>query len=190
MRLAKVLILLDTILDVGCGDGTLTAKIAAHAKHVVGVDGSNNMIAAFQQNYPHVSSRVVDCRFLGREKDITNQTFDKVFSNAAMHWILRDPITRLDVMRACFTALKPGGIMVSESGGLGNVAEVHAALVGELIHRGVAPERAREVSPWWFPSLKSMRMLVEAAGFKWIKGEIELRQTKLTEVEGGGIKGW
>ena len=80
--------------------------------------------------------------------------------------------------------------MVSESGGLGNVAEVHAALMGELIHRGVTPERAREVSPWWFPSLESMEMLVEASGLKWIKGEIELRQTKLTEVEGGGIKGW
>lgn len=80
--------------------------------------------------------------------------------------------------------------MVSKSDRLGNVAEIHAAPIGELIHRGVTPERAREVSPWWFPSLESMRLLVEASGFKWIRGEMELRQTKLTEVEGGGIKGW
>ncbi|OXV05565.1 hypothetical protein Egran_06667 [Elaphomyces granulatus] len=180
----------DEILDIGCGEGALTAKLATNVKRIVGVDASANMITAFQHTYPHVLSRVVDCRFLGREKDLTSAGFDKVFSNAAMHWILRDAATRTDIMRACFAALKPGGVIVSESGGLGNVAEVHAALIGELIHRGVTPERAREVSPWWFPSLEMMKALVEEAGFKWIRGEVELRQTKLTEVEGGGIKGW
>lgn len=148
------------------------------------------MIAAFQQQYPHIQSRVVDCRFLDREKDIVNGDFDKVFSNAAMHWILRDSLTRADVMAACFAALKPGGTMVCESGGLGNVAEVHAALIGELLQRGIPVQRAREVSPWWFPSLEEMRALVEGAGLRWERGEVDLRQTKLTEFEGGGIKGW
>ena len=180
----------DNILDVACGEGPLTAAIAKHVRHIMGIDASPNMISSFQANYPEITSRVVDCRFLSRETDLTNGAFDKIFSNAALHWILRDPSTRADTMRACFNALKPGGLMVSESGGLGNVAEVHAILVGELIHRGVAPKRAREVSPWWFPSQEAMKALVEGAGFRWIKGEVELRQTKLTDGEGGGIKGW
>jgi trans-aconitate methyltransferase len=156
----------------------------------VGIDASGNMIASFRKTYPGISTRVVDCRYLSHEKDLTAGTFDKVFSNAALHWILRDPATRADTIRACFDALKPGGVMVSELGGLGNVAEVHAALVGELIHSGVTPKRAREVSPWWFPSLEAMRVLLEEAGFTWIKGEVELRQTELTDGEGGGIRGW
>ncbi|MCJ1465436.1 hypothetical protein MMC07_004054 [Pseudocyphellaria aurata] len=180
----------DEILDIGCGEGPLTANIAEHVRHIVGIDASPNMISSFQRNYPEITSRVVDCRFLSRETDLTNGSFDKIFSNAALHWILRDPFTRADTMRACFNALKPGGVMVSESGALGNVAEVHATLVGELIHRGIAPERAREVSPWWFPSQEAMKALVEEAGFRWIKSEVELRQTKLTDCEDGGIKGW
>jgi trans-aconitate methyltransferase len=180
----------DDILDIGCGEGPLTANIAKHVRHIVGIDRSPNMIASFQRNYPEITSRVVDCRFLSRETDLTNEAFSQIFSNAALHWILCDPLTGADTMRACYNALKPGGLMVSESGALGNVAEVHATLVAELIHRGVAPHRAREVLPWWFPSQEAMKTLVEGAGFRWIKGEVELRQTKLTESEGGGIRGW
>ena len=80
--------------------------------------------------------------------------------------------------------------MVSESGAMGNVAEVHAAIMLELINRGVSPLTARGASPWFFPSLETMKGLVEQAGFIWIKGEVELRQTSLTEGEGGGITGW
>jgi SAM-dependent methyltransferase len=148
------------------------------------------MISSFQANYPEIDARVVDCRFLSREKSLTNGSFDKVFSNAALHWILRDETTRPDVIEACYDALKPGGRFVSELGALGNVAEVHAALIGELMHRGISPQRAHEVSPWWFPSLEAMKALVEGAGFQWIRGEVELRQTKLTESDGGGIAGW
>lgn len=125
-----------------------------------------------------------------RPEFVTDLSFDKVFSNAALHWILRDENTRVSFMKACFDALKPGGKFVSESGALGNVAEVHAALIGELVHRGVPQQKALELSPWWFPSIEAMRSLVESAGFQWIRGEIELRQTKLTENEDGAIAGW
>lgn len=148
------------------------------------------MIASFHSNYPEIVSRVVDCRFLSQEDSLTNGSFDKVFSSAALHWILRDENTRVNFMKACFDTLKPGGKFVSESGALGNVAEVHAALIGELVHRGVPQQKALELSPWWFPSIEAMRSLVESAGFQWIRGEIELRQTKLTENEEGGIAGW
>ena len=181
---------LDEIIDVDCGEGRLTTQISRHVRRIVGIDASSNMIASFHSNYPEIVSRVVDCRFLSQEDSLTNGSFDKVFSNAALHWILRDENTRVNFMKACFDTLKPGGKFVSESGALGNVAEVHAALIGELVHRGVPRQKALELSPWWFPSIEAMRSLVESAGFQWIRGEIELRQTKLTENEEGGIAGW
>lgn len=183
-------LLVDEILDIGCGEGPLTAKIARHVKRIVGVDASANMIESSRQNFPDVDSRVVDCRFLERETSLCNGTFDKVFSNAALHWILRDPNSRASTIRGCFNALKPGGQMVSESGALGNVAEVHAAIIAALVHRGIPIEEARAASPWWFPSLDAMRALVESQGFRWLRGEVELRQTELTSGDAGGIKGW
>ncbi|CRL27452.1 Methyltransferase type 11 [Penicillium camemberti] len=130
----------DEILDIGSGEGPLTARIAPH-------------------------SRVVDCRLLDQETDLTAANFDKVFSNATLHWILRDPETRSNAIKGCFEALKPGGLLVSESGALGNVAE-------------------------WFPSQQAIKELIEGAGFNWIKGEVQLRQITLTENEKGGVEGW
>jgi trans-aconitate methyltransferase len=181
---------IDEILDVGCGEGPLTAKLATGVKRIVGIDASLNMIDDFRRSFPSIDSRVVDCRYLSRETDLTAGTFTKVFSNAALHWILRDPSTRADFFKACFDALRPGGIMVSESGALGNIAEVHAAIVLALISRGVPSQKVRDASPWFFPSLEAMRALVEGAGFRWVKGEVELRQTELTQGKEGGIRGW
>jgi hypothetical protein len=148
------------------------------------------MIAHFHRSFPAIDARVVDCRHLAREADLTAGGFTKIFSNAALHWILREPTTRTGFFKACHDALRPGGLMVSESGALGNVAEVHAAIVLALVTRGVSPQKARDASPWYFPSLQAMRALVEGAGFRWVKGEVELRQTELTQGDGGGIRGW
>ena len=180
----------DAILDIGCGEGALTARIAQHVDRIVGIDASPNTIDAFRRDFPGLDARVVDCRFLARESDLASGRFTKIFSNAALHWILRDPTTRTDFFAACFGALAPGGRMVSESGALGNVAEVHVAIISALMARGVGAEKAREAAPWWFPSLESMRALVEGAGFGWVRGEVDLRQTTLTTHDEGGICGW
>ncbi|KAE8382846.1 S-adenosyl-L-methionine-dependent methyltransferase [Aspergillus bertholletiae] len=180
----------DEVLDVGSGDGVLTAKIARHVKRIVGVDASPNMIEHFQRVYPDIESRVVDCRHLDQVADLTDGKFDKVFSNAALHWILHDPETRSNTIKGCFNALKPGGVFVSESGALGNVAEVHAAIVSALVVQGIPVEEARAASPWWFPSQEAMKQLLEGEGFQWVKGEAELRQTRLTDHKEGGIEGW
>ncbi|KAI2627562.1 S-adenosyl-L-methionine-dependent methyltransferase [Hypoxylon sp. NC1633] len=180
----------DEILDVGCGEGVLTAKIAPHVKRIVGVDASPNMIESFNKTFPNIDARVVDCRHLDRDAGLCSASFDKVFSNAALHWILHDETTRANTIKGCFDALKPGGVFVSESGALGNVAEVHAAIVGALVHQGIPVETARKASPWWFPSIEAMKGLVERQGFRWVKGEVELRQTVLTSGKDGGIEGW
>ena len=73
----------ERILDLGCGDGVLTAKLASMGCHVIGVDASAPQIDAARKLGLDV--RVTN----GRAPDFDNE-FDAVFSNAAMHWI-RDP---------------------------------------------------------------------------------------------------
>lgn len=111
-------------------------------------------------------------------------------SNAALHWILRDPSTRVDTLRACFSALKHGGIFVFEMGAAGNVPEVHTALISALVHQGISIDRAREASPWFFPSDVWMRQVLEDIGFQVDILETEYRPTRLTQVEEGGLRGW
>ncbi|KAL9635928.1 MAG: hypothetical protein Q9164_003153 [Protoblastenia rupestris] len=185
--------LADLIFDLGCGDGTLTAKIKTQCSVVVGVDASANMIEAATKRYGNNSSlnwHEVDCRYLEKYDELRSMRFDKVFSNAALHWIMRDPSTRLSVLRDTYEALKPGGTFVFEMGGAGNVADVHTALLAALVHHGVSIERAREACPWFFPSENMMRQMLEKVGFEVQKIELEYRPTRLTTEKDGGLEGW
>lgn len=116
--------------------------------------------------------------------------WDKVVSNAALHWILRDEGTRINTLKACYDALKPGGRFVFEMGGTGNVNEVHAALLSALMHQGMSAEEARKADPWFFPSEKWMKAALEGVGFHVEKLELEYRPTACTSEEEGGLQGW
>src|SRR5439155_9857283 len=96
----------ERILDLGCGEGALTEKIAASGATVVGVDGSNDMIAAARER--GLDAHVMDGQSLTFERE-----FDAVFSNAALHWMTRAD----DVIQGVRRALKPAGRFVAEMGG-------------------------------------------------------------------------
>src|SRR5271170_1363310 len=70
----------ERILDLGCGDGQLTAKIVATGAEVIGVDSSPEMVEG-------ALSRGIDARVGNAEKLAFNSQFDAVFSNAALHWV-------------------------------------------------------------------------------------------------------
>ena len=183
----------DMILDLGCGDGVLTHKISKQCAAVTGLDASPNLVETAQTAYGSSSDliwHVTDVRYLETSPLLQKEHYDKVFSNAALHWILRDPSTRSSVLRAAYQALKPGGALVFEMGGAGNVPEVHAALLAALVHQGLNIVEAREASPWFFPSVELMSRLLESAGFEIEKSQLEYRPTKLTSDEGGGLEGW
>lgn len=183
----------EHLLDLGCGDGILTAKIKEQCTYVCGLDGSPNLIEAAKKSYGHLQGidwEVKDCRYLDHLAQTSFQRYDKIFSNAALHWILRDPTTRQSVIRDCYSLLKPNGTFVFEMGGAGNVAEVHGALISALVHLGVSIHDAREACPWFFPSETLMRQLLESERFRVEKSELQYRPTRLTEEEGGGLEGW
>lgn len=183
----------DRILDIGCGDGVLSAKIKHHCASVTGLDSSQNMISAARASYGSISGlswQVQDCRHIEDCEAIEIEAYTKVFSNAALHWILRDPATRMSVLRGAFRALKRGGKFALETGGPGNIAEVHAALLAAVVHQGVSIGHAREVVPWFFPSEALMKQLLEEVGFVVERSELEYRPTRLTTEKDGGIEGW
>jgi len=141
----------ERILDLGCGDGALTEKLAALGCQVVGVDSSPSQIAAAQAR--GLDARVVDAHHLPFEAE-----FDAVFSNAALHW-MRQPEA---VIAGVWRTLELGGRFVGELGGAGNIAAVQEALQTVLARRGVDIQQA---SPWYFPDEAEYRHKLEAAGF-------------------------
>lgn len=183
----------DKILDLGCGDGVLTVKIRSSCSCITGVDASSNLIEAAQNTYgtnEGLTWNLLDCRYLEESKTIKEGEYSKVFSNAALHWILRDVSTRTSVFRGAYRALQPSGAFVFEMGGAGNVADVHTALLAALVHQRVGIEKAREACPWFFPSEKLMAEMLEKAGFRVEKMKLEYRPTKVTTEKEGGLEGW
>ena len=129
----------ERILDLGCGDGALTARLAEAGCEVVGVDADPDMVRAARQC--GVDARLADGAGLPFERE-----FDAVFSNAALHWMKADPDA---VIAGVARALRPGGRFVGEFGGHGNVAAVTVALLAVLARHGVDGSAAH---PWYFPT--------------------------------------
>jgi trans-aconitate methyltransferase len=115
----------ERILDIGCGEGTLTAQIAAAGAIVVGIDTSHDMVSA-------AKARGLDARAVDAERLPFDREFDAVFSNAALHWVRDHDAMLAGVHRA----LKPGGRFVAEFGGHGNIAAIQVAIRSVLAYRG------------------------------------------------------
>src|ERR1700757_2096789 len=163
----------ERVLDLGCGDGVLTEQIVAAGCDVVGADASAEFVATAKER--GIDARLVD----GHDLPFANE-FDAVFSNAALHWMKRDPDA---VLTGVARALKPGGRFVAEMGGAGNVAAIRAAVYDALTRRGVDAVGA---DPWYFPTADDYRARLEAAGFSVARIEKFPRPTPLP----GDVAGW
>jgi trans-aconitate methyltransferase len=167
----------EDILDVGCGTGHLTAKIALSGAHVTGVDRSPEMIAQARIDHPAIKFEVADAR----ELKFRNQ-FNAVFSNAALHWI-----TEPERAVMCIEdALYHGGRFVAEFGGKGNVAGLMGAIARAWNNLNL-PEPVP--APWYYPSIATYSALLE-------KHHLEVTYAVLfnrpTPLEGGasGLRDW
>jgi trans-aconitate methyltransferase len=120
----------ERILDLGCGDGFLTLRIAESGARLVGVDSSPQMVAAARE-------RGVDAYCMSGEALAFCEEFDAVFSNAALHWMSDQDA----VLSGVYQALKPGGRFVAECGGHGNIAAIRVALMAVLGPRGISVDR-------------------------------------------------
>jgi trans-aconitate 2-methyltransferase len=125
----------ESVLDIGSGDGKVSAALAARLPRgtVVGIDSSPDMVCSARRafppaNHPNLSFAVMNAL----ELDFDNR-FDVIFSNATLHWV-RD---HLRVLRGVRRALKPGGRLLFQMGGRGNAGRI----------LGIIEQLAR-IAPW------------------------------------------
>jgi trans-aconitate methyltransferase len=141
----------ERILDLGCGDGALTAKLVALGCSVLGVDASAAQVEACRQ-------LGLDARVGDGERLKCSAEFDAVFSNAALHWMKRPD----DVIAGVSRALKASGRFVAEFGGFGCVEKIKRALIASLATRGIDGER---LNPWYFPTVEDYSARLVRGGF-------------------------
>jgi trans-aconitate methyltransferase len=162
----------ERILDLGCGDGALTEKLAQSGASVLGVDVSEDMLRAARRRGLDVQKG--DALSLPFKAE-----FDAVFSNAVLHWVT-EAEQAASSMRA---ALRPGGRLVAELGGHGNVAAIVTALrAAARLHGGDESLAA----PWFYPTAEEYRAILESAGFRVERIGLYPRPTPLPT----GMEGW
>jgi trans-aconitate methyltransferase len=161
----------ERILDLGCGDGVLTRKLAHLGCTLVGIDASPELVEA--AHALGLDARLEDATALRFDAE-----FDAVFSNAVLHWIKDADAVIVNVYRA----LRPGGRFVAECGGHRCVETIQTALVAELERRGYDGWAA---NPWYFPTTADYGARLMKAGFEVRHIEIVARPTILPGDIGG-----
>jgi len=117
----------ETVLDAGCGSGRLTAELLRRLPlgRVVAVDSSDNMLRTARERLEPEFGTCV--RFV--EADLgalkIDEQVDGIFSNAVFHWVPDHNA----LFRGLFAALKPGGWLIAQFGGKGNVSRLTSHLL-------------------------------------------------------------
>ena len=155
----------ELILDLGCGDGALTKQICDSGASVIGADASVDQVKAARNL--GILAVVMDGRYLA-----FNNIFDAIFTNASLHWMTSPD----DVIEGMWNSLKPGGRLVGEMGGAGNIASIIFALKKALSRRGL---EHKIYFPWYFPEGLEYRSMLEARGFQVDYLEVFPRPTPL-----------
>lgn len=177
----SVLSLLDlpkgvAVLDLGCGNGHLTAQLRNKGYNVFGMDDSEDMLKTACQNYP-------DIEFLqGNAVDFKlKKPVEGIFSNAVFHWI--DEHKQLQMLKNIAANLVKNGELVFEFGGYGCGRAVHTELARLFRQHGL-----KYVMPFYFPTIGQYAPLLEKAGFKI---EYAVLFDRFTPVKGeNGIVDW
>lgn len=161
----------ERILDVGCGTGHLTKKIAETGAVVTGMDQSESMIDAARREYPGLEFMQGDVtNFSAQEK------FDAIFSNATLHWVTKAE----DAILCMAHALKPGGRFVVEFGGKRNIARILHALETSMQELGFGGF----IDWWYYPSIGEYTPLLEKHGLLVTQAWLFERPTLLEGEDG------
>jgi len=176
----------ESLLDIGCGDGRITAQLAKMLPEgeVIGVDNSRTMIALAESNYasveyPNLQFLLADfCALPFHEQ------FDVVFSNAALHWV-RDHET---VLKSINGALVPGGSILLQMGGEGNASEVFDALNSVIMKPQWKEYFTGFEFPYGFYSAEKYEVWLQKSEFKMKR--VELIPKEMLFVNAEGLKGW
>ena len=158
----------ESVLDLGCGDGTLALEIEQRGAKVLGVDLSKEMVQKAKES--GIEAMVASVTALPFTEE-----FDAIFSNAVLHWVKQSNLAIENIAKA----LKSGGRFVAEFGGEGNAHHLVKAM--ELAFQK-HPEFGEFVNPWYFPSPAEYKTKLEDNGFRVEYIELIPRPTPMKDV--------
>ncbi len=164
----------SVIIDLGCGNGTLTQKLAEKGFCPIGIDSSAKMLKKAESLYPDLHFMLGDaCSFELEEKA------DAIFSNAVFHWIDNHEL----LFKNISNNLKIGGELVFEFGGKGCVQTVHSALGRAFEEYGLSYK-----NNFNFRSIGELAPLLERNGFRVEYASLFDRPTPLKGEN--GLENW
>lgn len=153
----------ETVLDAGCGSGRVSAELLKRVPRgrLIAVDGSEAMIAKARERLGEgVDYLVVDLAELELARPV-----DLIFSTATFHWIT-DHDRLFDRL---YAALRPGGRLVAQCGGQGNVAAYAAAIVAATARPEFAGYFERLGEMWNFAAPEETEARLRAVGFTEVR---------------------
>lgn len=166
----------SALIDLGCGNGTLTKALQEKGYRVTGMDSSEELLETAREKYPDIPFIRADATDFS-----VTETVDAVFSNAVFHWIDREK--QADMLACVHRALKEKGQFVFEFGGHGNNALIHGTLAEVFSEYGYEYRM-----PFYFPTIGEYAALVEQAGFQVRYAVLFDRPTVLKGSD--GLKEW
>lgn len=165
----------QSILDLGCGTGGLTAQLTQLGHRVLGIDSSASMIAEAKRCHPKAEYQVQNALKMTYQSE-----WDVVFSNAVFHWIP----DHQRLMRQVARSLKPSGVLICEFGAAGNIATIEQGFDTALQRVG-----GRYQSTFNFATTEAFGNEVEQAGMAIEQIETYDRPTPLKGGE-AGLANW
>lgn len=176
----------ENVLDLGCGDGKVTAEIARLIPNstVVGVDSSNEMIDLANEKYPSSLYPNLSFMIMDASRLSFNNRFDVVFSNAALHWVMdHRPVTE-----GLYKSLRPNGKILLQMGGKGNATMMVSVLEELQSSPDWEPYFVGFEFPYNFMGPEEYTTLLQKSGFR--EKRIELIPKDMVHSDRNGFEGW
>jgi len=154
----------ERILDLGCGDGSLTAQLAEIVPdgQVIGIDASQSMIDSARKNHKAKNMKFI---LMDIEKIDFEDEFDVIFSNATLHWIKEHKRLLANVHKS----LKAGGIVRFNFAGDGNCSALLKVVKGVMAEKRYVGYFKGFDWPWYMPSVAEYKKILMQFGFKEAK---------------------
>ncbi len=176
----------ESLLDIGCGDGKITAKLSKILNNgeVVGIDASENLINFASKEFQN--DKFKNLTFYQMDACAINfsKKFDIAFSNACLHWV-KD---HSGVLEKVHTSLKPKGRILFQMGGRGNVAEILNAVQLVKNKQNWSKYFDNFIMPYYFYDIKDYEIWLAENHFKPLRLELITKNIKHPSEE--NFKGW